>query len=81
MADLAGGIEVALAAIAKPETRPFRAHLTVARSDPPLRLPADFGATQLETAPFRVDRVTVFRSHLRRPAPVYEPLERIPLGG
>src|SRR5438093_1139418 len=45
MAGLAFAIDAALAAEFRPESRPFRAHLTVARSDPPLELPETFGAT------------------------------------
>ena len=32
-----------------------------------------------ESEPFQVDRIVLFRSHLRRPAPVYEPVETFPL--
>ena len=64
----------------RPETRAFTPHLTVARSDPPLELPAAFVATPVRPVRFRIDRVVVFRSHLRRPAPRYEPLASFPLG-
>ena len=62
------------------EKRPFHPHLTVARSDPPVKLPPSYTATPLETDPWEVDRVVLFRSHLGRPAPRYEPLARFPLG-
>lgn len=81
MAELAGGLDRALAREYPAETRSFRAHLTVARSEPPLALPADFGSTQLAGPPFAVDRIVLYRSHLQRPAPRYEPLETFPLGG
>jgi len=31
--------------------------------------------------PFEIDRIVLFRSHLRRPAPMYEPLGTYPLHG
>jgi 2'-5' RNA ligase len=65
----------------RPETRAFSPHLTVARSDPPLRLPERFAEVPLEPLGFTVDRIVLFRSHLRRPAPRYEALETFPLIG
>ena len=61
------------------EKRPFHPHLTVARSDPPLTLPAAYTATELESDEWEVGHVILFRSHLGRPAPRYEPLARFPL--
>lgn len=81
LGELATVIEDALAEEFPPETRPFHGHLTVARSDPPLELPEDYAATVLRTAPWEVDRIVLFRSHLRRPAPVYEPIGRFELKG
>jgi 2'-5' RNA ligase len=81
MAEIAHALDVALAKEFKPEKRAFTPHLTVARSDPPLSLPASFGEIQVEPVGFRVERLTLFRSHLQRPAPRYEPLESFPLGG
>ena len=81
IATLAAGIERALADEFPTETRPFHPHLTVARSDPPLKLPTAFGATELGSGEWEVDQVTLFRSHLGRPAPRYEPLARFPLTG
>jgi 2'-5' RNA ligase len=80
IAELAAAIEVALADEFPTETRPFHPHLTVARSDPPLKLPAGYSATGLEADEWEVDHVVLFRSHLGRPAPRYEPLARFPLG-
>jgi 2'-5' RNA ligase len=77
---LAAEIEAALADEFPAEKRPFHPHLTVARSEPPLKLPTAFSATELESDEWDVDHVTLFRSHLRRPAPLYEPLARFPLG-
>jgi 2'-5' RNA ligase len=48
-----------------------------------LRDPADVTALLVEpvpTLPFDIERLTLFRSRLGRPAPVYEPIERIALG-
>ena len=53
----------------EPEKRAFHPHLTVARSDPPLKLPAAYTSTELESEPWSVDHVVLFRSHLGRPAP------------
>ena len=80
MADIALALDAALSEGFKPETRPFQPHLTVARSDPALRLPEAF-ATAIEPVAFEVDRVTLFRSHVRRPAAWYEPLATFLLGG
>jgi 2'-5' RNA ligase len=78
---LAAGIDEALEDEFEPETRPFHAHLTMARSDPPLRLPSTYTSTPLESGSWVVDHVTLFRSHLGRPAPRYEPLARFSLSG
>jgi RNA 2',3'-cyclic 3'-phosphodiesterase len=81
IADLAAKIEAGLVDEFPTEKRPFHPHLTVARSDPPVKLPPEFAETPLLTEEWEVDHVVLFRSHLRRPAPVYEPLARFPLGG
>jgi RNA 2',3'-cyclic 3'-phosphodiesterase len=78
---LAGAIDATLEEEFEPEKRPFHAHLTVARSDPPLKLPAAYTSTKLVSEPWIVEHVTLFRSHLGRPAPRYEPLARFSLGG
>jgi 2'-5' RNA ligase len=80
LTELAGAIDAALEDEFEPEKRPFHPHLTVARSDPPLKLPADYTSTPLESEPWLVDHVTLFRSHLGRPAPRYEPIARFSLG-
>jgi RNA 2',3'-cyclic 3'-phosphodiesterase len=80
IAGLAAEIEGALADEFPAEKRPFHPHLTVARSDPPLKLPAVYTATELESEEWEVDHVVLFRSHLGRPAPRYEPLARFSLG-
>jgi 2'-5' RNA ligase len=81
MAELALALDAALASEFRPETRPFTAHLTVARSDPPLSLPEGFGEMIVETEGFTVEQVVLFRSHLRRPAPIYEPIRSFPFEG
>jgi RNA 2',3'-cyclic 3'-phosphodiesterase len=80
IASLAAQIEAALAGEFPAEKRPFHPHLTVARSDPPLKLPAAYTGTELESEEWEVDHVVLFRSHLGRPAPRYEPLARFSLG-
>lgn len=77
---LATAIEEALVDEFPAEKRPFHPHLTVARSDPPMKLPAGYSDTELESDEWEVDRVVLFQSHLGRPAPRYEPLTRFPLG-
>lgn len=75
---LAANVDEALAREFAPERRPFTPHLTVARFDPQVALEG------LPTGPvgerFGVDRIVLYRSHLRRPAPIYEPLREFPLG-
>lgn len=78
-AAIAGALDEALAREFKVEKRAFTPHLTVARFDPPVAL--DPGEILFESEPFTVDRVVLFRSHLRRPAPVYEPVAMFPLEG
>lgn len=79
-ARVAASLDEALSREFAPEKRAFTPHLTIARFDPPVGLDAtDLVAVQGE--PFEVDRIVLYRSHLRRPAPVYEPLEAAPLGG
>jgi RNA 2',3'-cyclic 3'-phosphodiesterase len=80
MAQIAHALDEGLAAEFRPDRRAFTPHLTVARSDPPLAVPASFGGTAVDPVGFRVDRVVLFRSHLRRPAPVYEPVGTFALG-
>ena len=77
---LAAAIESALVDEFPAEKRPFHPHLTVARSDPPLRLPSAYTATELESDGWEVDHVVLFWSHLGRPAPRYEPLAHFLLG-
>jgi 2'-5' RNA ligase len=80
-ARLAGALDVALEESFAPETRAFSAHLTVARSDPPLKLEGGSTLTPVEPVGFRVEEIVLFRSHLRRPAPRYEPIATFALAG
>ena len=77
MAELALAVDHALAPMFAPETRAFTPHITLARSDPPLRLEDPVGT--LPSIRFAVTEVTVFRSSTGRPAPVYEPVGMYPL--
>lgn len=79
MAALAAAIQDSLSSDLAPEGRPFMPHVTVGRSDPPVALPEPFGATPLESKHFRVEALVLMRSHLRRLAPVYEPIEVYPM--
>ena len=76
---LAVDLDEALSREFKPEKRAFTPHLTVARFDPPV--PVDPDEIGYESPAFGVGRIVLFRSHLRRPAPVYEPVETYPLAG
>ena len=76
---IATSLDDALAAEYKPEKRAFTPHLTVARFDPPVDVGSDL--PEAATRPFDVDRLVLYRSHLRRPAPVYEPMVVFTLGG
>ena len=65
-----------------PERRPFSAHLTLGRVR---AAPADAGRTlapmrSLYTSATRIERMVLYRSHLRREGPRYEPLCEAPLG-
>lgn len=80
IAELVQALDGALSPEFKPESRAFSPHLTVARSDPPVELPGSFAGAAVGGEPFRIERLVLFRSHLRRPAPLYEPLAAYPLG-
>jgi 2'-5' RNA ligase len=81
MARLADRLGVALAREFTPEPRELTPHLTVARFDPPVELGEELGQVILRSGPFEVDRITLYRSHLRRPWPVYEPVAVFPFAG
>lgn len=79
LAVLAAAIDEALAGEFAAEARAYAPHCTVARSDPPVHLDDRDLDRELRAVPFTVDRLVLFRSHLRRPAPRYEKLARYPL--
>ena len=65
-----------------PEKRPFSAHLTVARLNPPAPVdPAELERSEVEPASFSVGELVLFQSHLSPKGARYEPLERFPLRG
>ncbi|HZD17348.1 MAG TPA: RNA 2',3'-cyclic phosphodiesterase [Actinomycetota bacterium] len=78
MASLVTSLDRALAREFEPEKRGFTAHLTIARFDPPVSL--EGLGVDATSEGFLVDRIVLYRSHLRRPAPIYEPLEVFRLG-
>jgi len=77
-AQIAARLDHALAREFEPENRPFTPHLTAARFEPPVALG---DVPSVVTAGFAVDRIVLFRSHLGRPSPVYEPLGTFPFQG
>lgn len=81
---LVSSLEAALSKEFPVEVRRFHPHLTVARSDPPLRLPHRFAETRCASGPFGIERLVLYRSHLQRPrprpSPRYEALRFFPLG-
>lgn len=79
LARLAAGLDEALAREFTPEKRAFTAHLTLARFDPSVPI-GDLPPADALGDPFTVDRIVLYRSHLRRPAPVYEAFETFSLG-
>jgi 2'-5' RNA ligase len=81
LARIAASLDEALAEEFPPEKRAFTPHLTVARFRPEVLLVDELEGTRLRSRPFRIEDVILFRSHLRRPAPVYEALARFPLVG
>jgi RNA 2',3'-cyclic 3'-phosphodiesterase len=74
-------LETGLAPVFRKEMRRFHPHLTVARSEPPVRLPAAYGDTPLVTEPFSIEQVVLYRSRFEGGATTYEPLGSFPLGG
>lgn len=81
LAALVADLEAALAEEFRAEMRRFHAHLTVARSEPPLRLPASYAETPLVSESFVAERVVLFRSHAQGGSTKYEPLRTFALGG
>jgi 2'-5' RNA ligase len=80
-AAIARDLEDTLAPDFPAETRRFTPHLTVARFDPAVQFEEDLSSLVVESRPFDVDGLTLYRSHLGRPSPRYEPFVRVPLRG
>jgi len=80
-AGLAGTLDGLLEREFEPEKRAFTPHLTVARFKVQGPLPEDLMGTVVRSDPFPVEHLTLYRSHLQRPAARYEVLESFPLGG
>jgi 2'-5' RNA ligase len=81
IAAIASALDAALADFAKREDRPFSPHLTVARLRVPASIEEDLRVLRnMSSDPFPLDRVVLYRSHLRRPFPIYEPVEAFRLG-
>jgi 2'-5' RNA ligase len=77
---IAAALDEAFSREFAPEKRGFTPHLTVARFDPPVPLEG-LEEVELVSEPFDIDRIVLFRSHLRRPAPAYEELGAFEFGG
>jgi 2'-5' RNA ligase len=66
------------------EKRPFTAHLTVARFDPPVRAKEhaeELTATEIRARSFTIGQLVLYRSHLSPRGARYEALETFPFGG
>jgi len=64
-----------------PEKRPWAPHVTLARFRAPRDAAGLIAAASIPAETFTVEAVTLFRSRLARPSPVYEPLAEFPLAG
>jgi RNA 2',3'-cyclic 3'-phosphodiesterase len=78
---LVADLETGLREQFRVEIRHFHPHLTVARSEPPLRLPDAYADTPLASEAFVADGVVLFRSRVQGRSTRYEPLRTFPLGG
>jgi 2'-5' RNA ligase len=78
---LAADLDDTLAGTFARDARAFTPHLTIARFDPPIALEADLAELGVESSPFDVAWLTLFRSHLGRRASRYEPMATFPLAG
>jgi 2'-5' RNA ligase len=78
---IAGDLEDALAKEFPREKRAFTPHLTVARFEPPVNVGELLADAGVGSDRFAVDRIVLYQSTLKRPAPVYEELITAPLDG
>lgn len=79
LGDLAAAVDRALELLVPADVRPFAAHLTLARFDPPRRLPDGLLDTPIPPSGWTADRVVLFRSRLGGGPPRYEELASVPL--
>ncbi len=80
---LAAALDDRLSAEFPPEKRPFSAHLTVARFQPPTSVhdvADELSRVRIDASPFRVGELVLYRSHLSPKGARYEPLRRFPFG-
>jgi 2'-5' RNA ligase len=63
------------------EKRGFTPHLTVARFEPAVDLGTLLEGADVGSDRFAIERLVLYRSTLRRPAPLYEVLSETPLWG
>jgi 2'-5' RNA ligase len=81
LSQLAQAVEGAVGqAGCEPETRPFRAHLTLGRISERLREPVTAAVTAVNES-WLVEEIVLFRSRLTSSGAIHTPLERIALGG
>jgi len=81
---IVAGLDEALEEHFTPESRAFTPHLTVARLTPPRNIrefAPELPDTDVRSAPFTVDRLVLYRSHLSPRGATYEPMEEFPLSG
>lgn len=82
-AEVVKALDEALAEDFEPEDRPFTPHLTVARLAPPRDLAefaSDLVGARVDSKPFPVDRLVLYRSHLSPRGARYESLLSAPFG-
>jgi RNA 2',3'-cyclic 3'-phosphodiesterase len=76
LAGLAGSVADALEPLGfAREARPFQPHATIARLKQPAPVELTVAPTPLA---FPIERISLFESHLQRPAPMYEELATFP---
>lgn len=81
LAELQASVSAGLAAagVYRPESRPFRAHATVARLRAGARAAREGPAAGPEPVAFAGEALTLYASHLHPSGARYEPLARVPL--
>jgi 2'-5' RNA ligase len=78
---IAASLDEALGKEFPREKRGFTPHLTVGRFEPPVDLGTLLEDAGVGSDRFAIERLVLYRSTLRRPAPLYEALSEVPLGG